>query len=50
MQRDAARGLAAVLRKGGDSAGAERLCMELERRLGPDPDCKSKAHLDPDEI
>ena len=47
MQRDAVRGLAAVLRKGGDSAGAERLCMELERRLGPDPDCQSKTHLDP---
>lgn len=40
MQRDAVRGLAAVLRRGGDSVGAERLCMERERRLGPDPDCK----------
>lgn len=50
MQRDAIRGLAAVLKKGGDSAGAERLCMELERRLGPDPECQNQRARDPDGI
>lgn len=39
LQPEATRGLAGVLAQGGDAAAAERLCSELEQRLGPDGDC-----------
>lgn len=39
LQPEATRGLAGVLAEGGDAAAAERLCSELEQRLGPDGDC-----------
>lgn len=39
LQPDAMRGLAGVLAEGGDAAAAERLCRELEQRLGQGGDC-----------
>lgn len=39
LQPEATRGLAGVLAQGGDAAAAERLCSELEQRLGPAGDC-----------
>ncbi len=39
LQPEATRGLAGVLAEGGDAAAADRLCSELEQRLGPDGDC-----------
>jgi hypothetical protein len=35
----ATAGLAALLRAGGDAGAAERLCAELEQRLGPERTC-----------
>ena len=40
LQPEATRGLAVVLRKGGDGAAADRLCKELSQRLGTGPDCE----------
>lgn len=40
LQPDATKGLAAVLRKGGDAAAAERLCAELVQRLGTEQGCE----------
>ena len=39
LQPDATRGLAALLRDGGDAAAAERLCLELAQRLGAKQGC-----------
>ncbi|GAB2651584.1 hypothetical protein GCM10027193_01050 [Arenimonas aestuarii] len=39
LQPEATRGLAGVLADGGDAAAAERLCRELEQRLGQGDDC-----------
>lgn len=43
LHRDATIGLAAVLRAGGDAAGANRLCEELALRLGDENVC-DQAH------
>jgi transcriptional activator of cad operon len=39
LHPEATRGLAALLREGGDAAGADRLCAELVQRLGPEQGC-----------
>lgn len=39
LHPEATRGLAALLREGGDVAGAERLCAELVQRLGAKQSC-----------
>lgn len=39
LDASATRGLATVLREGGDRQQAERLCTELRQRLGPGADC-----------
>jgi len=39
LHPDATRGLAALLRAGGDAAEADRLCTELAQRLGPTQGC-----------
>lgn len=39
LHPEATRGLAALLREGGDTAGAERLCAELVQRLGAKQAC-----------
>lgn len=39
LHPEATRGLAALLREGGDAAGADRLCAELVQRLGAAQGC-----------
>lgn len=39
LHPEATRGLAALLREGGDAAGADRLCAELAQRLGAKQGC-----------
>lgn len=39
LHPDATRGLAVLLRAGGDATGAQRLCAELAQRLGPAQAC-----------
>lgn len=39
LHPEATRGLAGLLREGGDAAGAERLCAELAQRLGAKQGC-----------
>lgn len=39
LHPEAMRGLAALLREGGDAAGADRLCAELAQRLGAEQAC-----------
>ena len=40
LHPDATRGLAGVLREGGDAQAADRLCTELAERLGPEEACR----------
>jgi len=40
LHPQATRGLAAVLRSGGDVPAADRLCAELRQRLGPEAGCR----------
>jgi Flp pilus assembly protein TadD len=49
LHPDATRGLAQLLRQGGDTAEAARLCAELESRVGQDVACGTgEPRNDPD--